>query len=188
MAAYLALPFLRSCVPVQGEPFGLLSGLNFCLPRSCVPVQGGPFGLLSGLTLCLPRSCAPVKGPPFEYACTEDKLSHFLTYADNNAVGYFMKQGFTKEITLEKERAGHHQGDCLRRGAVRPESSQQKTFLGKNMAYIGRIEANSLDGRHPGINHVSRKSKLIACPPTSTDTMCAHSGGRATSRTTMVEH
>eukprot|EP00983_Pelagomonas_calceolata_P104234 1159001-Pelagomonas_calceolata.AAC.15 len=126
---------------------------------------------------------------PFaEYACTEDKLSHFLTYADNNAVGYFMKQGFTKEITLEKERAGHHQGDCLRRGAVRPESSQQKTFLGKNMAYIGRIEANSLDGRHPGINHVSRKSKLIACPPTSTDTMCAHSGGRATSRTTMVEH
>lgn len=39
-----------------------------------------------------------------EYARTEDKLSHFLTYADNNAVGYFMKQGFTKEITLEKER------------------------------------------------------------------------------------
>ena len=39
-----------------------------------------------------------------EYACIEDKLTHFLTYADNNAVGYFMKQGFTKEVTLEKER------------------------------------------------------------------------------------
>ena len=27
---------------------------------------------------------------------------HFLTYADNYAIGYFKKQGFTKEISLEK--------------------------------------------------------------------------------------
>lgn len=27
-----------------------------------------------------------------EYARTQDKLTHFLTYADNNAVGYFSKQ------------------------------------------------------------------------------------------------
>jgi histone acetyltransferase len=27
---------------------------------------------------------------------------HFLTYADNYAIGYFKKQGFTKEITLDK--------------------------------------------------------------------------------------
>ncbi|XP_076915443.1 histone acetyltransferase GCN5-like [Bidens hawaiensis] len=33
-----------------------------------------------------------------------DGLTHFLTYADNNAVGYFIKQGFTKDIFLEKER------------------------------------------------------------------------------------
>lgn len=38
-----------------------------------------------------------------EYAKTQDQLTHFLTYADNNAVGYFAKQGFTKEITLEQE-------------------------------------------------------------------------------------
>lgn len=38
-----------------------------------------------------------------EYAKTQDQLTHFLTYADNNAVGYFSKQGFTKEITLDKE-------------------------------------------------------------------------------------
>jgi len=38
-----------------------------------------------------------------EYAKTQDQLTHFLTYADNNAVGYFAKQGFTKEITLDKE-------------------------------------------------------------------------------------
>ncbi|EFJ53092.1 histone acetyltransferase [Volvox carteri f. nagariensis] len=39
-----------------------------------------------------------------EFARTMDKLTHFLTYADNNAVGYFEKQGFTREVTLERER------------------------------------------------------------------------------------
>ncbi|KAJ6829488.1 histone acetyltransferase GCN5 [Iris pallida] len=39
-----------------------------------------------------------------QHARDIDGLTHFLTYADNNAVGYFIKQGFTKEITLEKDR------------------------------------------------------------------------------------
>jgi histone acetyltransferase len=39
-----------------------------------------------------------------KHARDGDGLTHFLTYADNNAVGYFNKQGFTKEIYLEKER------------------------------------------------------------------------------------
>ncbi len=34
-----------------------------------------------------------------------DGLEFFLTYADNNAVGYFEKQGFTKEVTMDRERA-----------------------------------------------------------------------------------
>ena len=38
-----------------------------------------------------------------EYARTKDQLTHFLTYADNNAVGYFAKQGFTTEITMPRE-------------------------------------------------------------------------------------
>lgn len=29
-------------------------------------------------------------------------VQHFLTYADNYAVGYFQKQGFTKDITLDR--------------------------------------------------------------------------------------
>jgi histone acetyltransferase len=29
-------------------------------------------------------------------------MMHFLTYADNYAVGYFWKQGFSKDITLPK--------------------------------------------------------------------------------------
>jgi histone acetyltransferase len=34
---------------------------------------------------------------------TNRVVKHFLTYADNYAVGYFKKQGFTKYITLERE-------------------------------------------------------------------------------------
>jgi len=34
----------------------------------------------------------------------QDGLGALLTYADNNAVGYFAKQGFTKEISLPRER------------------------------------------------------------------------------------
>lgn len=32
----------------------------------------------------------------------DSRIMHFLTYADNYAIGYFKKQGFTKEITLDK--------------------------------------------------------------------------------------
>ena len=39
-----------------------------------------------------------------EFAKSKDSLTHFLTYADNNAVGYFSKQGFTTEVTLDRER------------------------------------------------------------------------------------
>jgi hypothetical protein len=31
-------------------------------------------------------------------------IHHFLTYADNYAIGYFKKQGFSKEITFPRER------------------------------------------------------------------------------------
>jgi histone acetyltransferase len=33
---------------------------------------------------------------------TYPDMMHFLTYADNYAVGYFKKQGFSKEITLPR--------------------------------------------------------------------------------------
>lgn len=34
---------------------------------------------------------------------TYPTMMHFLTYADNYAVGYFRKQGFSKEITLDRK-------------------------------------------------------------------------------------
>mgnify|MGYP006092108451 FL=1 len=31
-------------------------------------------------------------------------VTHFLTYADNYAIGYFEKQGFVKQLTMPRER------------------------------------------------------------------------------------
>ncbi len=39
-----------------------------------------------------------------EAAKVQDGLEYFLTYADNAAVGYFEKQGFTREVTMPRER------------------------------------------------------------------------------------
>ncbi|KAI7833755.1 hypothetical protein BX661DRAFT_193034 [Kickxella alabastrina] len=37
-----------------------------------------------------------------DYISANTQASHFLTYADNYAIGYFQKQGFTKEVTFDK--------------------------------------------------------------------------------------
>ncbi|KAL8387268.1 hypothetical protein RB595_010036 [Gaeumannomyces hyphopodioides] len=37
-----------------------------------------------------------------DYVRATSPIMHFLTYADNYATGYFQKQGFTKDITLDK--------------------------------------------------------------------------------------
>ncbi|KAG0317029.1 histone acetyltransferase [Dissophora globulifera] len=37
-----------------------------------------------------------------DYISETSDVQHFLTYADNYAIGYFKKQGFTKEITLDR--------------------------------------------------------------------------------------
>lgn len=37
-----------------------------------------------------------------DYVKATSPVMHFLTYADNYATGYFQKQGFTKELTLDK--------------------------------------------------------------------------------------
>ncbi|KAH3674200.1 hypothetical protein WICMUC_003442 [Wickerhamomyces mucosus] len=38
-----------------------------------------------------------------DYVRNTSPIKYFLTYADNYAIGYFKKQGFTKEITLDKQ-------------------------------------------------------------------------------------
>ena len=41
---------------------------------------------------------------PQELARSRDGLEYFLTYADNAAVGYFEKQGFSTRLTLPRDR------------------------------------------------------------------------------------
>ncbi|KAI7901745.1 uncharacterized protein BX663DRAFT_513906 [Cokeromyces recurvatus] len=39
-----------------------------------------------------------------DYVSSHSNVKHFLTYADNFAIGYFKKQGFTTEISLDKRK------------------------------------------------------------------------------------
>ena len=45
-----------------------------------------------------------------QLARDRDKLDFFLTYADNNAVTFFAKQGFTTEVTNRRERVSFDSG------------------------------------------------------------------------------
>lgn len=58
------------------------------------------------------------------YARERDGCEFFLTYADNNAVGYFSKQGFTKVLTMPRERwhgfIKDYDGGTLMEGFIHP--------------------------------------------------------------------
>ncbi|KAF2868600.1 histone acetyltransferase GCN5 [Massariosphaeria phaeospora] len=72
--------------PFHGRQF---AEIVFCAISSDQQVKGYGAHLMSHLK---------------DYVKSSSDVMHFLTYADNYAIGYFKKQGFTKEITLEKER------------------------------------------------------------------------------------
>ncbi|GAX80984.1 hypothetical protein CEUSTIGMA_g8419.t1 [Chlamydomonas eustigma] len=91
------------------------------------PLQG-----LGEIAFCAVTSTEQVKGfgtrlmnHTKEFARTKDHLSYFLTYADNNAVGYFAKQGFTKELSMERERwhgyIKDYDGGTLMEFAIHPK-------------------------------------------------------------------
>lgn len=72
--------------PFKGRQF---AEIVFCAISSEQQVKGYGAHLMSHLK---------------DYVRNTSDVMHFLTYADNYAIGYFKKQGFTKEITLEKAR------------------------------------------------------------------------------------
>lgn len=61
------------------------------------------------ITFCAIKSREQVKGygtllmDLLKQYCLEKNIKHFLTYADEFAVGYFCKQGFTTNITVPKQ-------------------------------------------------------------------------------------
>ncbi|KAK3309591.1 histone acetyltransferase-like protein [Chaetomium strumarium] len=68
--------------PFKGRQF---AEIVFCAISSDQQVKGYGAHLMSHLK---------------DYVKATSDVKHFLTYADNYAIGYFKKQGFTKEITL----------------------------------------------------------------------------------------
>ena len=70
--------------PFKGRHF---AEIVFCAISSDQQVKGYGAHLMSHLK---------------DYVKATSDVMHFLTYADNYAIGYFKKQGFTKEITLDK--------------------------------------------------------------------------------------
>ncbi|KAK5163781.1 histone acetyltransferase [Saxophila tyrrhenica] len=72
--------------PFRGRQF---AEIVFCAISSDQQVKGYGAHLMSHLK---------------DYVKATSDVMHFLTYADNYAIGYFKKQGFTKEITLDKRK------------------------------------------------------------------------------------
>ncbi|KAL3702820.1 histone acetyltransferase [Talaromyces marneffei ATCC 18224] len=70
--------------PFRGRKF---AEIVFCAISSDQQVKGYGAHLMSHLK---------------DYVKATSDVMHFLTYADNYAIGYFKKQGFTKEISLDK--------------------------------------------------------------------------------------
>lgn len=83
----------RAVCTVAGGLAGGLAGsmARRCWRPACSPAHPAP-------------SPAPLPAPAQHFARQQDGLEYFLTYADNNAVGYFAKQSFTKTVTLEKDK------------------------------------------------------------------------------------
>lgn len=92
---HLSIAIVKKPLEVVGgityRPFdkGQFAEIVFCAISSDQQVKGYGAHLMSHLK---------------DYVKATSNVMHFLTYADNYAIGYFKKQGFTKEITLEKSR------------------------------------------------------------------------------------
>jgi len=87
-------------IAIVKKPLEVIGGITYR------PFKGRQF---AEIVFCAISSDQQVKGYGAhlmahlkDYVKASSDVMHFLTYADNYAIGYFKKQGFTKEITLEK--------------------------------------------------------------------------------------
>ncbi|CAE6455549.1 unnamed protein product [Rhizoctonia solani] len=86
-------------------------------------------------------------------------IHHFLTYADNFAIGYFKKQGFTKEITLPRSvwmgYIKDYEGGTIMQCSLIPQIdylSVQELLAQQKQAIIDKIKAKSkAHVVHPGL-------------------------------------
>lgn len=87
-------------------------------------------------------------------------VMHFLTYADNYAIGYFKKQGFTKDITLEKPKwMGYikdYEGGTIMQCSMLPKIRYLE---------VGRMLLKQKECVNAKIRAVSKSYNVHASPP-----------------------
>ncbi|KAK9861252.1 hypothetical protein WJX84_008428 [Apatococcus fuscideae] len=107
-----------------------------------------------------------------EYARMHDSLQYFLTYADNNAVGYFSKQGFTTGITMPKDQwhgwIKDYDGGTLMEGRI------HSTLAFVRFPQMLRCQRQALDAAirslsrchivYPGLSHSGPDGQCIHIP------------------------
>ncbi|UCS20299.1 GCN5 [Nakaseomyces glabratus] len=92
--SHLSMAVIRKPLTVVGgityKPFNKrqFAEIVFCAISSTEQVRGYGAHLMNHLK---------------DYVRNTSDIRYFLTYADNYAIGYFKKQGFTKDITLDKK-------------------------------------------------------------------------------------
>lgn len=107
-----------------------------------------------------------------DYVKNTGPIMHFLTYADNYAIGYFKKQGFTKDITLPKEQwMGYikdYEGGTLMQCSMVPRIrylDASKILLLQKAAINKKIrEISQNEEVHPGIEIFKNDSNSEVSP------------------------
>ncbi|KAJ5570064.1 Histone acetyltransferase GCN5 [Penicillium hispanicum] len=94
--SHLSIAIVKHPLEVVGRKF---AEIVFCAISSDQQVKGYGAHLMSHLKAW--KSLALICMEQ-DYVKATSPIMHFLTYADNYAIGYFKKQGFTKEITLDR--------------------------------------------------------------------------------------
>ncbi|KAI9483024.1 MAG: hypothetical protein EXX96DRAFT_477298 [Benjaminiella poitrasii] len=97
-----------------------------------------------------------------DYVSSHTNMKHYLTYADNYATGYFKKQGFTTEITLDKRKwVGYikdYEGGTIMQGirCIDP----YKVLGVKESGWTPEMDALSNRPRHPP--HYNQMRHLVS--------------------------
>ena len=128
--------------PFKGRQF---AEIVFCAISSDQQVKGYGAHLMSHLK---------------DYVKATSDVMHFLTYADNYAIGYFKKQGFTKEITLDKPKwMGYikdYEGGTIMQCSMLPKIRYLES---------GRLLLKQKAAVHAKIRAVSRSYDIHEPPP-----------------------
>lgn len=105
-----------------------------------------------------------------KYYVQKDKLEYFLTYADNYAIGYFQKQGFSKNIAMPKERwVGYikdYDGGTLMECYIHPSYDYLNvtTIIARQRGFIyEQLKKRSKSGVvYPGLDLFTGKNRLAS--------------------------